>query len=117
VLSKHEQELFNKKLGETVRNARVNAGIKQEDLSKRLGFKSRISVANIENGKQSVQLTTLIEIAEFLKIPITDLIPPLETIKSDINPKFIRRIEKEGIKDPEVLEKMIDFIRFTISKK
>jgi transcriptional regulator with XRE-family HTH domain len=117
VLSKHEQELFNRKLGEIVRNARIKAEVKQEDLSKRLGFKSRISIANIENGKQSVQVTTLIEIAEFLKLPLTDLIPPLETIKKEINPKLIRRIEKEVIDDPESVEKIINFIRFTISKK
>lgn len=117
MLSKKEQELFNKKLGEIIKTARIKANIKQEDLSTYLGFKSRISIANIENGKQNVQLTTLLEIAEYFKLSIVDLIPPLETVKKEINPKFIKNIGKEVIDDPRSVEKIIDFIRFTTLKK
>lgn len=117
MLSKQEQKLFNKKLGELIKAARIKANVKQEELSSYLGFKSRISIANIENGKQNVQLTTLLEIADHLNLSITDLIPPLESVKKEINPKLIKHIGKEVIDDPRSVEKLIEFIRLTTLKK
>ena len=117
MLSKQESELFNCRIGEIIRTARVKANVKQETLSKHLGFKSRISIANIESGKQNVNIYTLVEIADFLKLPIADLIPPLETIRKEINPKLIKNLSKELIDDPISTEKMMDFIRFSTTKK
>lgn len=117
MLTKKEQDAVYKKLGEIIKAERIKAGIKQEELSTYLGFVSRISIANIESGKQKIQLHTLIEIADFLKLSITDLIPPLETIRKEVNPKLVKKIGKEGIDDPGTVEKIKDFIRFSTSKK
>jgi transcriptional regulator with XRE-family HTH domain len=117
VLSKQQEKIFRKKLGELVKAARLKAGVKQEILSAQLGFKSRISVANIENGLQNVQLITLIEIAEYLKVPINDLLPPLEPIKSKVNPALAKGIEKEGIIGQHNTKKIFEFIHFINNKK
>jgi transcriptional regulator with XRE-family HTH domain len=117
LLSKEEQTKFNKLVGKLIRDARENSKVKQEVLSTYLGFKSRISIANIEAGKQNIQLTTLVEIADYLKVPTSDLIPPLEAIKIQINTKLARNMEKEGIEDPKLSERLNDFIRYTATKK
>jgi transcriptional regulator with XRE-family HTH domain len=117
LLSKEELALFNQKLGSNIRTARLKKEIKQDDLATRLGFKSRISVVNIENGKQNVQLTTLIEIADYLKESMNDLIPPLQTIKKGLSPSLIKKIGKEIVNDPDSFEKAENFFRLTSSKK
>lgn len=121
MLSKQEQDIFYKKVGSLIKAQRQKAGISQEDLSKRLGFISRISIANIESGKQKVQLHTVTEIADFLKLPISELIPPIETVRKEVNPKLLKKIGKEVnrevIRDPQSAEKLTAFVRLSTSKK
>ena len=117
MLSKTEEQAFNKLVGKLIKDAREIAGVKQETLSAYLGFKSRISITNIESGKQNIQLTTLAEISDYLRVPINSLIPPLESIKKNVSKKFVRNIGKEGVADFDSFEKIKDFIRFTASKK
>lgn len=103
-------------VGQLIRDARENAGVKQEVLSHNLGFKSRISISNIESGRQNIQLATLVEIADYLKVGVSSLIPGLETIKKAVSKKMTRNIEKEGVEDATSYEKIKDFIRFTTTK-
>jgi transcriptional regulator with XRE-family HTH domain len=117
LLSKEEQTRFNKIVGKLIREARENSKIKQEVLSSFLGFKSRISIANIEAGKQNIPLTTLVEIADYLKIPISSLIPPVEAIKIQVADQLVKNIEKEGIEDPKLSERLSDLIRYAATKK
>ena len=118
MLSKEEIDGFYRRMGESIKAARINLDISQEELSKYLGFASRISIVNIETGKQKVQLHTLLEIAHYLKIPIQELVPSYESTKKDINAKLLKTLSKEASKeisnDLETLEKLKDFIiKFT----
>jgi transcriptional regulator with XRE-family HTH domain len=121
VLSKQEQDTFYKKVGLLVKAQRQKANLSQEDLSKKLGFVSRISIANIESGKQKIQLHTLVEISDFLNLPVTELIPPVDAVRKDVNPKLLKKIGKEVnrevIRDPQSAEKLTAFVRFSTSKK
>lgn len=121
MLSKQEQDAFYKKVGLLIKAQRQKAAMSQEDLSKKLGFVSRISVANIESGKQKIQLHTLIEISDFLKLPVNDFIPPIEAVRKNVNPKLLKKIGKEVnrkvIRDSISEEKLTAFVRFSTSKK
>jgi transcriptional regulator with XRE-family HTH domain len=118
VLSKKQQDIFYQTLGKAIKNARNKEDIKQETLSKYLGFVSRISIANIESGKQKIQLHTLVEISNILKVSLVELLPQIEDMKKDINPKFVKKINisKEiPDEDSETKEKIKNFIRFSTS--
>jgi transcriptional regulator with XRE-family HTH domain len=119
VLSKEEQDVFYRALGKAIKSARVQGNIKQEVLSKQLGFISRISVVNIESGKQKIQLHNLLEISNILNISLNELVPQIEDVKKDINPKFAKKIavSKEiPNEDPETKEKIKEFIRFSTAR-
>jgi transcriptional regulator with XRE-family HTH domain len=116
-MTQAEEITLKKLVGQRIKDAREVAGVKQEVLSSYLGFKSRISISNIESGRQNIQLTTLVEIADYLRVPITSLIPPLETIKTTVNRKLVRNIGKDGIANSNSRERILDFIRFTATKK
>lgn len=120
MLTKTEQEEFYKITGNLIKIARNQTKISQEDLAQQLGFVSRISVVNIESGKQKVLLHTLLEISEFLNVPLNDLLPSVESVKQGISTKFAKKITKEFAKeisdDPLTIEKIKSFIRLSSSK-
>ena len=95
MLNKNEQNIFYQKLGERIKSLRKQVGMKQEVLAQRLGL-TRISVSNIEMGKQKVQLHVLIEIADAFNVSISDIVPGLETlVNTKENIKLQKDIKKE----------------------
>jgi len=67
-------EIFYETIGTQIRDARISAGISQEDLAKKLDL-TRASIINIEKGRHRPSLHLLLEIADFLMIDYTSLIP------------------------------------------
>jgi len=120
VLTKKEQDTLYQQLGELIKEQRNKVGVSQEDLAKYLGFSSRISIVNIENGKQKVQLHTLLDICELINIPVSSIIPSLETIKTtkigkEVEPSIKKDIGKE-ISDTSSVEKIKGFYRLSLTK-
>ena len=61
-------------LGDRVKNARVAAKLSQDQLAKKLGL-HRVSVVNIEKGRQRPPLHVLSHFARELKVELIQLIP------------------------------------------
>lgn len=76
-----EDELY-KKIGEKIFEARIKANIKQEGLAESLEL-SRVSVVNIEKGRQRPSIFLLLKIAQLLKVDYTELIPLPQEIDND----------------------------------
>jgi transcriptional regulator with XRE-family HTH domain len=72
-MTKDEQGQFYKNLGESIKAIRKNKQITQEALANYLGL-SRVSVVNIENGRQKPLVHTLIEMSLYLKVPVSELL-------------------------------------------
>ena len=103
---KSDENVFYKNLGESIRDFRKNANISQEALANHVGL-SRVSMLNIEKGKQKVQIYTLYEIAFFLNTTLEKLMPQRSVdIMAD---KAIERVNKAG-GDPISAEKLKGFI-------
>ena len=81
---------FYEELGSNILKLRTTAGVSQHELSRHIGL-SRTSVLGIEKGRQAIDILPLVKIAEYLMVPITDLLPLSEynvqqvLIKKDIN--------------------------------
>lgn len=117
VLSKQEQETFYKRLGAQIRAARRKEEQSQENLAMMLGFKTRVSIVNIEKGLQKVQLHTLMEIAEYLNLNIQELLPPLREAILDKKTEKKMHEELEKFQDKILTEeKAREFIIFSKSK-
>ncbi len=61
-------------VGVAIRQARINAGINQEELARRVDLR-RTSIVNIEGGRQRLPLTTLYDIADALGVQAVALLP------------------------------------------
>ncbi|WP_438019653.1 helix-turn-helix transcriptional regulator [Sorangium sp. So ce315] len=69
-------EPFYAEVGRRLHDLRQAAGLTQEQLGARLSPPmTRTSIANIETGKQRVLVKTLVDIADTLEVPVTDLLP------------------------------------------
>lgn len=114
MLTKDEVKLFYRKTGELIREARILSKLSQEEVAGYLGFVSRVSIVNIERGKQKVQLHTLFEIATLFKVAVQDLIPDRRSLKNNISidllEKMNREVSKEIPDDINTMEKMKDFL-------
>jgi transcriptional regulator with XRE-family HTH domain len=65
---------FYEVLGSNISSIRIKKGLKQEELANHLGL-SRPSIVNIEKGNQRPTLFTVLQIARFLNVEVTHLIP------------------------------------------
>ncbi len=116
MLNKEQQDIFYKKLGDNIKAARGDKFV-QDELANRTGL-SRISIVNIEQGKQKVQLHTLLEIAALLQVQVSELIPPFDDLKA-IDSKVEKKIQKEveQFQDAENVGSILrDFLKLSQSK-
>lgn len=65
---------FYKDLGRQIRTVRMNRGLSQAALAKRLGF-TRAAIANLEAGRQSLQVHTLLMLINILCCEWGDIVP------------------------------------------
>jgi DNA-binding XRE family transcriptional regulator len=118
VLTEDVQDYFYHRVGELIKDARNKAEVTQDELARILGM-SRISIVNIEQGKQKIQLHTLIEMVNYLGIPISDFFTTLNFIlKPNVTSKKIENKIKKEVNPENTIEinKLKEFINLSISK-
>lgn len=68
---------FQDELGENLRNARMDAGLRQHDLAQQIGV-SESCVSQYENGKRMPNLRTASIMSDVLDRSLDDLVPHVE---------------------------------------
>jgi transcriptional regulator with XRE-family HTH domain len=101
-----EDEIFYKNLGDSIRDFRKKEKISQEALAKNLNI-SRVSILNIEKGKQKVQIYTLYLISKYLRVSMDNLMPKQSV--DIITNKVTEKVNKAG-GDSSSIEKLQGFI-------
>lgn len=88
------------KFGERVRQRRIELGLSQEELAKKLGYASRSTINKIENGTNDVVQTKVTEFANALDTTIGYLMAWDETTElfKDVLVPDINEMEKTLIK-------------------
>jgi len=95
-------EPFYAEVGRRVRDRRNKLGLTQEELGRLLSPPTtRVSVANIEAGKQRILSHTLVQLAEALKSELTDIVPPkAEALVHNGTPEIAKElVSKLGISE------------------
>lgn len=123
MLTKEEQDVFYKKLGELIRLARKKDGNKkQETLANELGF-TRTWLSNIEKGNQRIQLHMLFDLARILKIDINELLPKMDASPNisgsnkHLEMVISNKIHREVDDYDSTMKKLEDWIRKNQKKK
>lgn len=79
-----ERESITKEVGSRIRYARKSRGMSMDELAQAI-YKTRSAISKYENGQISVDIATLYDIANALKISIYDL---LHRNTPDINQEY-----------------------------
>jgi DNA-binding XRE family transcriptional regulator len=104
----NEQATFYKMLGDRIREARINARLTQETFAGFLNL-SRVSIVNIEKGRQHPPIHLLWDISKLLNIDIVNLLPNIE-LQDETPEKWKKLIQKQPIDDLETQKKLLGFI-------
>ena len=104
------EKTLNKIVGDKIKTARLEKGLKQVDLSNVIGSTTAL-ISNIENGGQSIHLVDLYKIAQLFKKEATYFLPSIKEL-AVASPS----IDKEKKKYP-IAEDIIDKIRELQIKK
>ena len=118
MLTNEATTIFYRRLGEIIKRARVEFGVSQEIVAEALGL-SRVSIVNIEKGRQKIQIHTLIEIVNYLDIPISDFFENVRNaIPLEIGAVYEKKIIKKANTENSLeVNKLKEFIQLTMSKK
>ncbi|HUC79398.1 MAG TPA: helix-turn-helix transcriptional regulator [Flavisolibacter sp.] len=109
------QEKFYQQVGERISIARKDAGMKQDALASFLDL-SRVSVVNIEKGRQHPSLYQIKEIARILNVSVESLIP--DTAPTDSKSKSNwQKLIKAKVRDKETGDKIFGFVTGLKSEK
>lgn len=117
LVTEKEKLRFYSAIGENIRKARENAGLKQAAFAIMLGL-SRASIVNIEKGRQHPPLHLLWDITKKLKVNLLDLLANIEAKKrSQSEIKLIEKQISELLKDESESskEKVAQFITENIN--
>lgn len=112
VLNKGNNLDFYQQLGEALKEARIKSGKSQDALAQSMGL-SRVTVVNIEKGRQKVQVHNLVEAANFLNVDLSSLIPG-QSNGSQLNDDVVTKINKK-FTDELKANSVQDFVRATFS--
>jgi transcriptional regulator with XRE-family HTH domain len=122
LLTENIQDAIYEELGKLIRAARDKANVKQETLADYLNL-SRVSISNIEAGKQKIQLHTLLDVTKYLSMDIQEILMQLQPLLIDkISPSQERKIEsylgnpKDPDKEIKDKENIAGFMNFSKSK-
>jgi len=115
MLDREQQTFFYEKLGENIKEARRRQNMNQEELGEKLGL-SRVSVVNIETGKQRLPLHVLGDISDILKVKISELVPDIANQQDNmgdnsIDPNTFSKILRESNDDSNSPEKVINYLK------
>lgn len=82
-------------LGANIRTARERLNMTQEELAKKLGYKSRSSINKIESGENDIPQSKVVEFAKALGVTVMDLLGP--TAADTVPPGFLPLPETERL--------------------
>jgi transcriptional regulator with XRE-family HTH domain len=114
-----EQDLLYRIIGDRIREGRERSRMTQTALAKRLDL-SRVSVVNIEKGRQRAPVHVLWQIGEILNIELATLIPRRREFVDGadsvhLDSDTIAQIEAAAKGDPATHRRLTEFIKMAKS--
>lgn len=115
-MTESNKRKFYEELGFVLSDARKNANLSQELLAEKIGM-SRVSIVNIEKGRQAPPLHLLWSLSKIVGKDLSELIPNFELNHNELNPslkRIIKKKEKEGQFNDESRMKINSFLTKTL---
>jgi transcriptional regulator with XRE-family HTH domain len=102
-----------KKIGQRIRKVRLEQGIKQKDLARRIGI-SQGALTNFELGRRKISLEWLLKIAKALEVPVGYFVGAVEgpVEEEELGPKEHRllRAFRRMSRDPRLQMELLHVV-------
>jgi transcriptional regulator with XRE-family HTH domain len=102
-----------KKIGQRIRKVRLEQGIKQKDLARRIGI-SQGALTNFELGRRKISLEWMLKIARALEVPVGYFMSAVETPMEEDNlgPKEHRLLKafRRMARDPRLQMELLHVV-------
>jgi len=114
-----ERKLFYTLIGGKIKSARNKANLNQSELAEEAGI-SRLTLANIESGKQKPSIHIIWDIGESLGLNPQNLIPDLNEIRDISNSDYFTGVndylKKNNKSDTIESVEILNFLKYSISE-
>lgn len=94
--AKEKQYLYDS-IGSKIKQFRISSNLSQVQLAEKLK-KSRVTIVNIENGKQQTSLSMLVELSRIFNKKLDDFIPEDSTNETSVLKSLNKKLNKEAIR-------------------
>lgn len=92
-------------IGRKLKELREEYGLKQSQVAEKIGL-TRSSIANIEQGRQKIQIDTLYELAYLYKVTVVDLLPELSNLAKFKDQESLKVLEDDKAKIYSIINKL-----------
>ncbi|RRR68900.1 MAG: XRE family transcriptional regulator [Candidatus Viridilinea halotolerans] len=97
-------------VGEAMRKARLSRGLRQDDLADLLGV-DRSTIARYERGTRSINVSTLLQVAQVLQRPATTFLP------GSSSDQGIHMVMQTLQRHPELLTRVVDLLQVSLAEE
>jgi transcriptional regulator with XRE-family HTH domain len=102
-------------IGDRIKERRIEIGMTQDELAKKLGYKTRSTITKIEKNENDVNQTTLKKIADALDVPPAYFI---EIVEHPTRKKYLMSYFNKLIKMSDAdIDNVCQYIDFLTNKK
>jgi transcriptional regulator with XRE-family HTH domain len=106
-----DEKLIYESIGKKIKEFRENSRIypekiTQELLARAIGV-TRVSIANYETGKQSIYLSDLYKIADFLHVDVKEFLPSIDSVKLSAPEDKLEKTSDLTSEEKEAIKKLI----------
>jgi transcriptional regulator with XRE-family HTH domain len=96
-------------IGERIKNIRIERGLTQEDLAKRMGYKTRSAICQVERNGDNITSDRIAAFAEALGVSIQTLMGWEEPAPSASAMDIARAFEEADVMTQEMVKRLLGY--------
>ena len=104
------------RMGEIIRQRRIELGLSQEELAVRCGFRSKSTISKMESGQRTTKTKNLLKVARALDLDPAVLVVPEEMDCLVTDPDIDLVIETMRTR-PDLAVEILKYVKYLISQE
>jgi transcriptional regulator with XRE-family HTH domain len=104
------------RMGEIIRQRRIELGLSQEELAVRCGFKSKSTISKMESGQRTTKQKNLLQVARALDLDPALLVAPEETAYLVTDPDIDLVVETMRTR-PDLAAEIMKYVKYLLSQE
>lgn len=104
------------KMGEIIKQRRIELGLSQEELALRCGFKSKSTISKMESGQRTTKTKNLLQVARALDLDPALLVAP-EEIDYIVSDPEVDLVVETMRSRPDLAAEILKYVKYLLSQE